>query len=134
MKSLFPSGKEQMSAVWSYPSCFFLGLKFLLMLVNKISDVVSKGWFSLAHKHNISITSENTRDISISRNIRRTNPLICLMLFSLANKHKHKHISISTGARKTNMFVFLVSACAYAYGYVLVFTSENGANISITGN
>ena len=60
MKSRFPSGKEQMSAVWSYPSCFFLGLKFLLMLVNKISDVVSKGWFSLAHKHNISITSENT--------------------------------------------------------------------------
>ena len=32
---------EQMSAVGSYPSCFFLGLKFLLMLVNKISHVVS---------------------------------------------------------------------------------------------
>ena len=61
-----------------------------------------KGWFSLAHKHNISITSENTHDISvsISRNIRGTNPLICLTLFSLAHKHK-----IST--RKTNMFVFL---------------------------
>ena len=67
-----------------------------------------KGWFSLAHKHDISITSENTRDISvsISRNIRRTNPLICLMLFSLA--HEHKRISISISARKTNMFVFLV--------------------------
>ena len=69
--------------------------------------VVLKGWFSLAHKHNISITSENTRDISIniSRNIR-TNPLICLMLFSLAQKHKR--ISISVNTRKTNMFVFLV--------------------------
>ena len=55
-----------------------------------------KGWSSLGHKHNISITSENTRDISISisRNIRRTNPLICLMLFSLAHKHKHKRISV----------------------------------------
>ena len=70
----------------------------------------SKGWFSRAHKHNASITSENTHDISvsISRNIRRTNPLICLMLFSLAHKHKHKRISISISARKTNMFVFLV--------------------------
>ena len=49
-------------------------------------------------------------------------------------QHKHKHISISIGARITNIFVFLVSACAYAYGYVAFFTSENGANISITGN
>ena len=32
---------EKMSAVWSYPSCFILSLKFLLMLVNKISHVVS---------------------------------------------------------------------------------------------
>ena len=34
---------EKMSAVGSYLSCFFLGLKlnFLLMLVNKISQVVS---------------------------------------------------------------------------------------------
>ena len=32
---------KQMSAVGSYPSCFFLDLKFLLMLVNKISHVVS---------------------------------------------------------------------------------------------
>ena len=63
-----------------------------------------KGWFSLAHKHNISIASENTRDISVS--IRRTNPLIRLMLFSLA--HKHKRVSISISSRKTNMFVFLV--------------------------
>ena len=40
----------------------------------------------------ISITSGNTRDISvsISRNVRSTNPRICLMLFSLAHKHKHK--------------------------------------------
>ena len=67
----------------------------------------SKGWFSLAHEHNLSITSENTRDISISRNLRKTNPLICLMLFSLAHKHKHKRLSIRS-ARKTNMFVFLV--------------------------
>ena len=69
-----------------------------------------KGWFSLAHKHNISITNENTRDISvsISRNIRRTNPLICLMLFSLAHKHEHKRIGINISARKTNRFVFLV--------------------------
>ena len=66
--------------------------------------------FPLAHKHNISITSENTPDISvsISRNTRRTNPLVCLMLFSLAHKHKHKHISISISVRKTNVFVFLV--------------------------
>ena len=76
--------------------------KDLLLCVH----VVVKGWFSLAHKHNISITSENTRDIS--RNIRRTNRLICLMLFSLAHKHKHRRISISVSARKTNMFVFLV--------------------------
>ena len=55
------------------------------------------------HKHNISITSDNTPDISvsISRNIRRTSPLICLMLFSLAQ-------SISISTRKTNMFAFLV--------------------------
>ena len=60
---------------------------------HRLFQFFSKGWFSLAHKHNISITSENTCDISesISRNIRRTNPLICLMLFSLAHKHKHKH-------------------------------------------
>ena len=65
-----------------------------------------KGWFSLAHKHNITITSENTRDISasISINIRRTKPLICLMLFSLAHKDKHKK----------NEHVFF-SAHAYAY-------------------
>ena len=53
-----------------------------------------KGWFSQAHKHiffNISITSENTPDISISRKIRRTNPLTCLMPFSLLHEHKHKH-------------------------------------------
>ena len=71
--------------------------------------IQTKGWFSPAHKHNISITSEDTRDISvsISRNIRTMNPLICLMLFSLAHKHKHKRLSIIS-ARKTNMFVFLV--------------------------
>ena len=71
---------------------------------------IHKGWFSLAHKHNISITSENTRDISksISRNIRRKKPIICLLLFSLAHTHKHKRKSISISARKTNMFVFLV--------------------------
>ena len=70
----------------------------------------TKGWFSLAHKYNLSIASENTRDISvsISRNIRRTNPLICLMPFSLVHKHKHKRIGINKNARKTNMFVFLV--------------------------
>ena len=65
-----------------------------------------KGWFSLAHKYNISITSENTRDMSISRNIRRTNPLIFLMLFSLLHKLKHKkneHVCFS---------------CAYAYAQV----------------
>ena len=71
-----------------------------------------KGWFSLEHKHNISITSENTRDISvsISRNIRRMNPLICLMLFSLTHKHKHKH--------KKNKHVRF--SCAYAYAYALM--------------
>ena len=52
-------------------------------------------------EHNISITSGNTRDGSISRNVRRTNPLICLMLFSLAHKHKHKK-------NKVNVFVSLV--------------------------
>ena len=72
----------------------------------KLMPLKHKGWFSLAHKHNISITSENTRNIS--RNIRRTNPLICLMLFSLTHKHKRKCIGISISARKTNMFVFLV--------------------------
>ena len=64
---------------------------------------------TLAHENNISMTSEITaRDISvsISRNIRRTSPLIYLMLFSLGHKHEHKRISISI--RKTNMFVFLV--------------------------
>ena len=52
------------------------------------------------------LTSENTRDISVSkvkRKIRR-NPPICFILFSLAHKHKHRRIS----TRKTNMFVFLV--------------------------
>ena len=44
----------------------------------------------------------------ISRNIRGTNPLVCLMLFSLAHEHKHKHISISMNTRETNVFVFLV--------------------------
>ena len=69
-----------------------------------------KGWFSLAHEYNISITSENTRDISvsISRNIRRINPVICFMLLSLAHTHKNKRISMSISARKTNMFVFPV--------------------------
>ena len=32
---------EKISAVGSYPSCFFLGLKFLLMIVNKNSHLVS---------------------------------------------------------------------------------------------
>lgn len=36
-----PSLIEKMSAVGSNPSCFFLGLKFLLTLVNKIFHVVS---------------------------------------------------------------------------------------------
>ena len=59
--------------------------------------------------YNISVTSENTRDISVSkmnRKIRR-NPPICLILFSLAHKHKHRRISTSISTRKTNMFVFL---------------------------
>ena len=73
---------------------------------------IAKGWFSLAHKHNISITSENTRDISVSIS-RRTNPLICLMLFSLAHKHKHKH--------KKNKHVRF--SCAYAYAYAQVRTA-----------
>ena len=96
------------------------------------TKLIFKGWFSLAHKHKISIASENTRDISvsISRNIRRTNPLICLMLFSLAHRHKHKRISVNISIRKTNIFVFLVlmlmqhktnkwvRSSAYAYAYV----------------
>ena len=36
-----PSLIEKMSAVGSNPSCFFLGLKFLLTLVNKIFHVLS---------------------------------------------------------------------------------------------
>ena len=75
-----------------------------------IFATIYKSWFSQAHKHNISITSENTPDISvsISRNIRRTNPLTCLMLFSLVHKHKHKkneHVCFS---------------CAYAYAEVRI--------------
>ena len=72
--------------------------------------VVAQDWFSLTRKHNISIASKNTHDISvsISRNIRRTIPLNCLMLFSLAHKHKRISISISISARKTNILVFLV--------------------------
>ena len=98
-----------------------------------------KGWFSLVHKHNISITSENTCDISISvsRNIRRTNPLLCLILFSLAHKHKHKHINIKgtclfslclctseNSVRQISGFVLLLmlmlmlTMYAYAYAYV----------------
>ena len=78
-----------------------------------LSGPVIKGWFSQAHKHNINITIENTPDISVSksRNIRRTNPLTCLMLFSLAHKHKHKkneHVCFS---------------CAYAYAYAEVRTA-----------
>ena len=69
-----------------------MGLFTQLLSVNRLAR-----WSSLAHKHNISVTSENTRDISVSirRNMRRTNPFICLMLFSLAHKHKHKRISVS---------------------------------------
>ena len=102
-----------------------------------------KGWFSLVHKHNISITSENTCDISVSvsRNIRRTNPLLCLILFSLAHKHKHKRINIKgtclfslclclclctseNSARQISGFVLLLmlmlmlTMYAYAYAYV----------------
>ena len=80
---------------------------------------VFKGWFSQVHKHNVSITSENTPDISvsISRNIRRTNPLTCLMLFSFAHtsKHKHKH--------KKNEHVCFSCAYAYAYAYAEVRTA-----------
>ena len=59
-----------------------------------------KGWFSLAHKHNISITSENTRNISISisRNIRRTNPL-------RAGSHFDISISISINISITKICV-----------------------------
>ena len=76
-------------------------------LYKRTNQIACKDWFSLAHKHDISITNGNTRDISIStsRKIRRTNPLICLMLFSLAHNHKRKSISVNT--RKTNVFVFL---------------------------
>ena len=71
----------------------------------------NKGWFSLAHKHSISISKwEHPRHKRISRNIRRTNPLIRLMLFSLAHKHKHKH--------KKNKHVCF--SCAYAYAYALM--------------
>ena len=78
-----------------------------------IFATIYKGWFSQAHKHNISITSGNTPDISvsISRNISKKNPLTCLMLFSLAHKHKHKkneHVRFS---------------CAYAYAYAEVRTA-----------
>ena len=80
-----------------------------------IFATIYKGWFSQAHKHNISITSENTPDISvsISRNIRRTNPFTCLMLFSLAHKHKRKH--------KKDEHVCV--SCAYAYSYAKVRTA-----------
>ena len=88
-------------------------LRFLKQQVRilSISTRKTKGWFSLAHKDNISITRENTRDISvsISRNITRTNTLICLVLFSLALKHKHKRINININIKeKKNVFVFLV--------------------------
>ena len=91
-------------------------MKFLICGFVVADPVVdAKGWLSLAHKHITSITSENTRDISVSRsrNIRRTNPLICLMLFSLAYKHKHK--------RKKNEHVGF--SCAYAYAYARVRTA-----------
>ena len=67
------------------------------------------------HKHNISITSENTRDISISinRKMRRTTPLICLMLFSLA--HEHKHMLMREWKQHTTNKWVRSSAYAYAY-------------------
>ena len=85
-------------------------LKTVLLCMN------IKGWFSLAHTHNISIRSENTCDISVSI-MRRTNPRICLTLFTLghelhkqAHKHKHKH-------KKHEHVCF---SCAYAYAQVTV--------------
>ena len=69
-------------------------------------------------QHNISITSENTRDISISisinRNKRRTTPLICLMLFSLAHEHKHM-LMREWKQHTTNKWV---RSSAYAYAHV----------------
>ena len=54
---------------------------------------------------------ENTRHISINISIsRRTNPLICLMLFSLKHKHEHKH-------KKSKPVRF---SCAYDYAYALM--------------
>ena len=71
-----------------------------------------KGWFSLAHKCNISITSENTRDISvsISKNIKPG-------WFSLAHKHnisitseniRDISVSISRNIRRTNPVICLM--------------------------
>ena len=42
---------------------------------------------------------------ALSRNIRRTNPLICLMLFSLVHKHMHKH-------KKNEHVLFFLCLCA----------------------
>ena len=57
---------------------FWVSVVFLSLILPLCAG---EGWFSLAHKHNIRITSENTRDISVS---------------------------ISISARKTNLFVFVV--------------------------
>ena len=58
-------------------------MKLLLCYVVTVITVsYSKGWFSLAHKNNASEDSSNI-SINISMSIRRTNPLVFLMLFSL---------------------------------------------------
>ena len=72
-----------------------------------------KGWLSLAHKHNISITSENNRDISIiiRRRIRRTNPLICLK----AGLHCDISISTSINISITNVHTCCISTRKLTY-------------------
>ena len=69
---------------------------------------------------------------------RKTNMFVFLMLMSRVFSLAYAYVMLmlmrwwEPALRKTNMFVFFVSACTYAYAYVAVFTSENGADISIS--
>ena len=89
----------------------FSTISVMVIYGNKVNSqcLQSCRWFSMKFA-----SSENMRDTSISirRNIRRMNPLSCLMLFSLAHKHKHEY--------KKNKHVLLsyAYACAYANAQV----------------
>ena len=103
--------------------CDFLCFNLMTELLMSLRSL--KGWFSLAHKHNISISKWEHPRHSISRNIRRTNPLICLLLFSLAHKHKHKKNKHVRFFYAYAYVAGVLTCLCLCYAYALVRTSQN---------